>query len=376
MNKKEQNIGGVISYFSIVLFLLYLAFLTLGFDSEIKLLWALGIIFVCTFLLCFVVLRRLRRKNKLIEIDYLNVGTQRYILGLFMIYYGLPKIFGTFFDYQLFALDSKLIKVSEFELAWYYFGKNNWQELFAGCMELIPGFLLLFRRKYYLGAVILLPVTSQVFILNLFFKIGGLTFPAATVLLLCNLYIVYSQKEKILTFVRSLNVIQNASFNQSSINFIKVARGVAALLIVFLIYKNLKPIFWKSAEKVNYEKLIGVYTLETIRKNKIPYAPTNDSLLYKDIYIEKQARWNILRRFNNETDAFVINLAPQDNSIAIYLNKGGIGDDKDIIDSATVIKGIYEIKDNKLSIKGVQLRDTLELIYIKRNDIKAKEWFW
>ena len=148
MNKREQNVGGVISYFVIVLFLIYVAFSILGFDNEIKILTSLGIIFISTFFLCFFVLRTYRRNNSVNEIDYLNSGTQRYLLALFMIFYGLPKIFGTFFDYQLFALDSKLIDVSDFELAWYYFGKNRWQELFAGFMELIPAFLLLNRRTY------------------------------------------------------------------------------------------------------------------------------------------------------------------------------------------------------------------------------------
>ena len=60
------------------------------------------------------------------------------------------KLGGTFFDYQLFALDSKLMDVSEFELAWYFFGKNRYQELFVGFMEFIPGILLLSRRTYYI----------------------------------------------------------------------------------------------------------------------------------------------------------------------------------------------------------------------------------
>ena len=376
MNRREQIIGGVISYFAIVLFLLYIALSILGLNNEVIMLSALGAIFIGTFLLCFFVFRTFRKKNKANEIDYLNIGTQRYILAIFMIFYGLPKIFGTFFDYQLFALDSKLIDVSEFELAWYYFGKNNWQELFAGFMELAPAFLLLNRRTYYLGAIILLPVTSQVFILNFFFKIGGITFPAATILLVCNLYIVYSEKTKIIQFIKSLNFNVSVHFNQISKIFIKIARWSTVLIIVFLVYNNLKPIFYKSAEKLNYEKLIGAYSIEKIIKNGIQYASKDDSLLYKDIYIEKQSRWNILRRFNNKTDAFVIDIGSKNDSIAIYINQNGIGDDKAIIDSTTVLKGTYKLDNNSLVIRGIQLSDTLELTYKKLDRIKPKKWFW
>lgn len=376
MNKGEQNIGTLISYFAIVLFLLYFAFALLGLNNEVTMLSALGTILIGTFFLCFFVIRTCRKHNKLNEIDYLNIGTQRYILGLFMIFYGIPKIFGTFFDYQLFALDSKLIDVSEFELAWFYFGKNKWQELFAGFMELIPGLLLLNRRTYYFGAIFLLPVTSQVFILNLFFKIGGVTFPASLILLLCNLYIVYSQKEKIRQFMKSLNFNVSPKLAQGTKKIIIIAKWSTALIVVFIFYNNIKPLFYKSAEKLNYQKLIGVYSLETIVKNKALYSPKEDSLLYKDLYIEKQSRWNILRRFNNKTDAFVFDLNSKNDSIAIYINHGGIGDQKDIIDSTTVLKGIYKINGNELLIKGFQLNDTLELTYKKQDKLKSKEWFW
>ena len=94
-----------------------------------------------------------------------------------------------------------MIKIGRLEPA----DRADWQELFAGVMELVPGLLLLNRRTYFIGALILLPVTGQVFILNFFFKIGGITFPAAVILLACNLYIVYSEKEKIVQFFRSLD---------------------------------------------------------------------------------------------------------------------------------------------------------------------------
>jgi hypothetical protein len=376
MNKREQNIGTTISYFTIVLFLLYFTLLAFGFKDEVFLLSALGVIFISSFFLCFFTLRAYRKKGRTTEIDYLNIGVQRYLLGIFMVFYGLPKLLGTFFDYQLFALDSKLMDVSEFQLAWYYFGKNKWQELFAGFMELIPALLLFRRQTYFLGAVILLPVTTQVFILNLFFKIGGVTFPAATVLLSCNLYIVYSQKEKILSFIRTLNFEPNVNISNSVSQLIRIAKWSTVLLVGYLFYKNLKPIFYKDPEKLNYEQLIGVYALENVVKNGTKYTPNNDSLLYKQLYIEKQSRWNILRRFNNQTDAFVMDIKSKNDSINLYINSGGIGDDKDIIDSLTVLKGVYQLNGDELTIKGIQMNDTLALKYKKQDKIKPKKWFW
>lgn len=371
--KRDQNIGAAISLLVINLLLLYLILSTVGFNNTGFM--VLCIFFITTLIGCIFILRKYRAQNTPEVIDYLNVGTQRYLLGLFMIFYGLPKLFGGFFDYQLFALDTKLADVSEFELAWYFYGKNRWQELFSGIMEFIPGILLLNRRTYYLGAVILLPVTAQVFILNLFFKIGGVTFPAAVILLTCNLYLIYSQKEKIIQSIKSLNFTSTVRLSGKTRLFIKTCKWAVMLVAVALVGMRTKSVLFKSIDQQKYQQLVGMYTLTEMKKNRNVYTPVNDSLYYKDLYIERQSRWNILRRFNNKTDAFILELNNTNDSISLYLNKGGMGDRPDIKDSVTVLKGTYALEGNLLTINGVQLNDTLQLNY-KRQNLKPKEWFW
>lgn len=376
LNKREQNLGALITYFVIVLLMVYLAFFFLGFGGELMMLISMLVILTGSFCLCFFTLRSLRKQGKPATIDYLNVGTQRYLLGLFMVFYGIPKLTGSFFDYQLFALDSKLGEVSEFELAWYYFGKNKWQELFAGLMELVPGLLLLNRRTWYVAALILLPVTGQVFILNLFFKIGGITFPAACILLACNAYILYSKKEQLLQFFRSLNRPSAVELGRRSQWLVKAGRWSVLLLSLGILSLTVKRSFFVSGGQAGYRQLVGAYQLSKVTKNNHVYEPTKqDSNLYKDLYIEKQSRWNILRRCNDKTDAFILTLNPHNDSIALYINKGGIGDDPDIIDSASVLKGIAIMQGERLLINGIQWGDTLQLEYSRRA-IKAKQWFW
>jgi hypothetical protein len=376
LNKRDQNLGIIVSFFAIVLLLVYIILPIIGFDDEMKILLAFAIIMVSSLCACIIIARKYRRKNQALLIDYLNIGTQRYILGLFMVFYGVPKLLGNFFDYQLSALDSKMADVSEFELAWFFYGKNRWQELFGGIMEFIPGLLLLRRRTYYIAALILLPVTAQVFLLNFFFKIGGITFPAATILLACNLYIIYSQKEKIGQFFRSLNFDHYKIATDKQLTVIKWFRRAGILLVVLVLLLKIRPLFFKSAYQKTYENLVGVYTLQEMKKNNNAFLPANDSPYYKDLYIEKQDRWNMLRRFDNRTEAFLLKINTKNDSIALYINKGGTGDNSDIIDSLNVLKGIYKLKGNNLIIKGIQLTDTLELIYKKQDNIKPKEWFW
>lgn len=372
LSKTEQIIGAVINFFAINLFIAYLTLGSFGVGGSA--LYIFGTLCIGIGIFCFFTLRYFRRQNQFEAIDYLNVSTQRYLLGLFMIFYGASKLSGNFFDYQLSALDTKLKDISEFELAWYFFGKNNWQELFIGILEFVPGILLFFRRTYYKAAIILLPVTGQVFVLNFFFRIGGITFPAATILLACDIYIIYSQKEKIKAFFKSLDFYPELRLGGSArflIKFFKWAIYVCVLLVLFM---NVHTIF-KSRLELKYEKIVGAYTFKSMKKNHADYIPVSDSACYKDLYIEKQARWNILRRFNDSMDAFVLKINDHNDSVSIYINKGGIGDDPDIIDSSSVLTGVYSLRDNRLIIQGVQGKDTLELQYIKR-DIKPKSWIW
>lgn len=376
LNKTEQNVGAVISFFAIVLVLVYIIFSMLGFANETALLVAMAGNLLFSAALCIFVVRSYRKQGRPSVIDYLNVGAQRYILALFMIMYGIDKLMGNFFDYQLFALDSKLADISEFQLAWFFYGKNPWQELFTGIMEFVPALFLFSRRTYYVACLVLLPVTAQVFILNLFFKIGGVTFPAACILLACNIYILYSQKEKIIAFFRSLNFTPVQVPGGKTNTFIKVLRGIGIFLACFLIFIKIRPVAFRSALQKKYQGLVGVYSLIEERKNGVVCNPGSDSLGYKDLYIEKQNRWNILRRFNNVTDAFILKINMQNDSLGLYINKGGIGDAPDIIDSTTSLKGVYTLAGKILTIRGIQKKDTLQLIYERQDRIRPKKWLW
>ncbi len=377
LNKREQNAGAFVSFWAIALLLVYLSLSMLGLDDEATMLAAIGTVLLCSFGLCMLVLRKYRKEHNAAMIDYLNIGTQRYILAILMVLYGIDKILGNFFDYQLFALDSKLADVSEFQLTWFYYGKNRWQELFTGIMEFVPGLLLLRKRTYYVAAIILLPVTAQVFLLNTFFKIGGITFPAALILLSCNLYIVYSQKEKIVLFFKSLNfdlIAQPLTGKTKTV--VNILKGIGLFLVFMVIFIKVKPALFTSPYQKTYQRLVGVYTLKEMKRNGMAYSPAGNNTYYKDLYIEKQARWNMLRRFDDNTEAFIVRLNTNNDSIALYINKGGMGDNPDIIDSATALKGTYKLEGDHLTINAVQTNDTLQLVYEKQKQLKAKAWFW
>jgi len=373
----EQNIYVFMSVLALGIFWLFFCaglFLELGYGEEVALL-VFGGLMLLTMGLTIGMVRTLRKKHRHDVIDYLNVGILRYVLGFFMVKYGLPKITGHFFDYQLFAMDSPMGSVSDFELAWYLYGLNPWQELFAGLMEFVPGLLLFHRRTYYLGAVLLLPVVAQVFLLNLFFQIGGLTFPIALILLLCNGAILASEKEKILGFLRSLDFSWQIHLPTAGRRWIAAGRYFVLVLVLLLTASSIKGEFFPSENRIKYDELVGVYTLESMTKEGKAFEPGNDGRYYKDLYVERQARWNILRRFNDETDAFLWTFTDEIDGFTLHINEGGTGDAPNVINEETVLKGTYALEGTTLVMNGQQEGVALELRYQKRSP-EPKSWFW
>jgi hypothetical protein len=375
LNNREQAVGTIISFFALHLLIDYIFMMLIGLANQRFLLSIFGIGLFSLAGVCIFTFRKYRKENQPEMIDYLNISTHRYILGLFMILSGTPKLLGNFFDYQLFALDSKMTDVSEFQLAWYYFGKGKWMELFSGIMEFVPGALLLNRRTYYIASLIMLPVVCQVFFLNSVFEMGGFTFPAATVLLVCNLYIVFSQKDKIIQFFKSLDFTSIKKLQGKTLLIIKIARYTGIVLAILIIVRQISPVLFRSFYQEKYQKLVGVYTLDEMKKNYLRYYPTNERDYYKDLYIEKQEQWNMLRSFSSETNAFVLKINARNDSIAIYINRAGAGDDPAVIDKATALKGTYVLYNDVLTIYGVQSGDTLQLKYKLRGPL-PKKWFW
>jgi hypothetical protein len=96
LNRTEQNVGAFISFWAISLLLVYLSLSILGINDEVTMLATMGIDFLCSLCICLLVLWKYRKAQNTLMIDYLNVGTQRYILAILMVMYGVDKILGTF----------------------------------------------------------------------------------------------------------------------------------------------------------------------------------------------------------------------------------------------------------------------------------------
>lgn len=128
----------------------------------------------------------------------LYFGIIRYVLAISMMPYGITKLFKTQFVLSQSLMDpTTLEKLSGKTLAWAFLGYSSWFEVLLGVFELIPALLLLFRRTTLMGAILLLPVTLNVFLINMALDLWDETQRISLVLLVLNCLLFLFEWKKI-----------------------------------------------------------------------------------------------------------------------------------------------------------------------------------
>jgi hypothetical protein len=107
------------------------------------------------------------------KLEYFSVSVLRYSLAFVMIIvYAYCKMVSKQFQIRFSALEMPLKDVSDFDLTWYFYGRSNAQTFLLGCLEFIAGTLLLSKRTTLLGALLLLPITANIMLLDNFNDVG------------------------------------------------------------------------------------------------------------------------------------------------------------------------------------------------------------
>ncbi len=113
----------------------------------------------------------------------------RWIAAVICFTYGFAKLNGS----QFTVLDSELTKpmgeVSGFWLTWYYFGFSSVYGTLIALLQVAGGLLLTWPRTALIGALFLLPVATNIILIDIFFGIRG-ALPPAVLLFLCLMIVV------------------------------------------------------------------------------------------------------------------------------------------------------------------------------------------
>jgi uncharacterized membrane protein len=387
MNSKPTGYyytGALLAALIFPFFYFYLAFTIAGGDdataekiitNEISLVFFLLLILV----LPVVATRYFRQKNDLETLEYFSLSFLRYALAYLMFFYGTGKLFNRFFDITYSAQDTKLAELKSFYLTWYFFGRSTVQIVLLGLMELIPAILLLFRRTYFLGAVILLPVSANVFIVNTFNRVSPFTFLVSLVILLGNMYLIWSRKAEIQAFFKR---IAETGTRQSLSPLAGKARIAGKVLVIgSLAYFTGTTIYGKVRQKISptykhINKITGGFELQQLEVNNRLVLPKLGDKYYQHLYLEPQARWNSVKTFDPSAEPakLVVKWNAKNDSVSTYLK---LYDDvaRNEVDSATTFVGTYKLVKDKLLVNGVQNGDTIKSVYLKKK-LTDYTWFW
>jgi uncharacterized membrane protein YphA (DoxX/SURF4 family) len=113
---------------------------------------------------------RARRRDRLAH-ELVRIAV-RYSLGVTMLSYGVSKLLHQQMPAPTFyRLLGTYGESSPMGLLWTFMGQSTAYSVFAGALEALGGLLLFFRRTTALGALILVAVMTNVFLMNLCFDV-------------------------------------------------------------------------------------------------------------------------------------------------------------------------------------------------------------
>lgn len=126
----------------------------------------------------------------------------RWYLAIYMIDYGWSKMVGDQFGvFDINILDKNIKDVDEFHLAWYLFSLNKSFNVVVGLFQILGGVLIAVNRTTLIGALFLLPILVQIFLIDCSFttNIFGSALPIRlAAMLFSDFIILFYYKDKII----------------------------------------------------------------------------------------------------------------------------------------------------------------------------------
>jgi hypothetical protein len=221
----------------------------------------------------------------------------RYRLAIGIIGYGFIKFFplqapfpsisnlntnyGDFTDWKIFSLSLGIVPS---------------YESFLGGIELLAGFLLLFRKTATLGALLIVVFTGNVFIANLAYDGGEYVY--SLYLVIFALFVLSFDAVKIYNLISLERPTQPNVFKPSFSSREKKIRLILKTLVIFFFvffygfktYSGYRHDPYQYPTTTGLAKASGIYNVSEFRINNrvLPYSAT-DSIRWKDVVFEKWA---------------------------------------------------------------------------------------
>lgn len=96
----------------------------------------------------------------------------RYLSAFLLFTYGSSKLLGRQFTLPPEVSLRPVGSLSGYQLAWFYYSYSHIYAVILGLIQVAGGALLLFRKTALLGAALMLPVITNIVMINVFFHIA------------------------------------------------------------------------------------------------------------------------------------------------------------------------------------------------------------
>lgn len=131
----------------------------------------------------------------------------RWYLAVYMLDYGFTKIFDGQFNIPIEIASKPMSEIDNFYIAWHLFGTNKLFGIVNGIFQIVGAILLIINPTVLFGALLLLPVLFQIFLVDVCFTTNmfGINLPLRLGgMLLSNIVILYYYKDRLAKVFRDL----------------------------------------------------------------------------------------------------------------------------------------------------------------------------
>ena len=289
----------------------------------------------------------------------LLITIARYLLGLGILTYGISKLLNDQFQVSAWTYDQPMIQVPGSMLTWAFLGYQPWFQFLLGVCETIPGLLLLSRRTWRLGALLLFPVLLNVVLMNFALDLWRDTRIISSILLSLNLFLLACDLPLYRSFLVALMPPSPAFRNRP----MQVAATASAILVPIVAIAcfwilSMMPANRDMAQIVDFVGIrqingAGAWGVDriTIAGQDIPGAP--DRRMYFDIFMQCGYRSGLeksLGSFTASRDKHTLNIT--------NLTLGG--------DSSPIL-ATYTLQGKVLAIEGQRGGHPVEILLHRLN---------
>jgi uncharacterized membrane protein YphA (DoxX/SURF4 family) len=278
----------------------------------------------------------------------------RYLLAYIFLLYGFAKVFEQQFHSSLSAMDAPMGDASGLQITWRFFGYSYAYTLFVASSQILSSILFFFRRTATLGAMILLPVISNIVFVNFSHQIPVKLYSTIYLMMTAYLLLIDRRRLKALFW-------DNKPF-EGRVTGVEKSRGLVAVkcAVVFLLISV--AVIDNAHAYITYSKattpLYGAWEVEQYRINDA--LEESGQSRWKKVYFESD---HLLSIKSDRPGAKLYFLTLDSESRSIRL--------EDPVTESIFLEGSYEMESvDRMIIKAKRGEDAIEttLSRVKKKD--------